>query len=90
VGDTRITNGTDKKCTQNLVGKSEETSMVREVASEDASFLEYNETTRRCIPEIYNVHTCRRENVKSHRWLLPSQKVLYSAVLFHYNIKLLY
>jgi hypothetical protein len=35
-----------------------------------------NETTRRCIPEGYHLHTRRHENLKSHRLRVFEKRVL--------------
>jgi hypothetical protein len=39
--------------------------MMKAVHTSETSVY-FNETTLRCVPEGYHLHTCRLENMKSH------------------------
>jgi hypothetical protein len=39
----------------------------------------FKQTTRRCIPESFHLHTCRRENLKSHNLVIYPGHVVTDA-----------
>jgi hypothetical protein len=59
--------------------------MMEEVRTSETSV--YSETTRRYIPEVSNLHTRLRENLKTHVNLKPVEmlSLLFSSGVNHYS-----